>query len=76
MKHKIIPIIVGSKIENKVHFKLPVSFFIVRHVVEQGKWHNEKTNIQIAVVTVQPLSIKICLKLSKLENSTIFPVVI
>ena len=76
MKHKIIPIIVGSKIENKVHFKLPVSFFIVRHVVEQGKWHNEKTKTHIAVVMVQPLATNICLKLSKLENSTIFPVVI
>ena len=37
MKHKITPTIVGIKNEKIVHLKLPVSFFIVKQVVEHGK---------------------------------------
>ena len=33
---------VGKNIDTNVHFKLPVSFFIVRQVVPQGKCIREK----------------------------------
>ena len=49
IKHIVIPIVVGNIIDIKVHFKLPVSFFIVKHVVEHGKWINENIIVQIAV---------------------------
>ena len=35
--------------DTAVHFKLPVSFFMVRQVVEQGQWNREKTDMQTAV---------------------------
>ena len=38
---------------------LPVSFFIVRSVVEQGQWRSEKSIAQIAVLWVHPFWIKI-----------------
>ena len=37
VKQKIIPIIVGNAAAINVHFMLPVSFFIVSNVVEQGQ---------------------------------------
>ena len=46
--------------ESTVHFKLPVSFFIVIKVVPHGKCSNDKIIILIAVRMVQPLLIKIC----------------
>ncbi len=36
-QHRIKPHRVGRSIEKAVHFQLPVSFFIVRQVVEHGK---------------------------------------
>ena len=71
-----MPIKVGIIIANSVHFILPVSFFIVKQVVEHGKWHNENISTHIAVVIVQPLLTKIDLKLSKLSYSTKLPVAI
>lgn len=35
--HRIIPVSVGSRAATAVHFQLPVSFFMVRSVVEQGQ---------------------------------------
>ena len=46
---------VGKAIENSAHLMLPVSFFIVIQVVEQGQCIREKSITQIAVTQVQPL---------------------
>ena len=35
--HRRTPIIVGNNIATITHFQLPVSFLIVKQVVEQGK---------------------------------------
>lgn len=55
--HIIIPHIVGSTIEIKVHFLLLVSFNIVKQVVEQGQCIREKIIVQMAVFIVQPFKI-------------------
>lgn len=55
----IIPQIVGIANAKRVHFQLPVSFFILIKVVEQGKCINENSIIFIAVRIVQPLFISI-----------------
>ena len=47
--HIIIPQKVGINMERIVHFHEFVSFFIVRHVVEQGQCINEKIITDIAV---------------------------
>lgn len=44
--------------DRAVHLRLPVSFFIVISVVEQGQWKSMKTTVQIAVKGVQPLARK------------------
>jgi hypothetical protein len=49
IKHRVRPIIVGNKIAIDVHLKLPVSFFIVKHVVPQGKCINENIIVHNAV---------------------------
>ena len=43
MVHPAIPITVGIRKAAAVHLRLPVSFFMVRQVVEQGQWNREKT---------------------------------
>jgi len=50
---------VGKTAERIVHLILPVSFFIVRIVVEQGKCKRENIIKQIAVIWVHPLVISI-----------------
>ena len=45
--------------EKSVHKKLPVSFFMVKSVVEQGQWKRENIMVQSAVFIVHPLLIKI-----------------
>ena len=52
--HRATPSAVGSRADNAVHLKLPVSFFIVRRVVEQGQWHRENSMTHRAVIAVQP----------------------
>lgn len=54
-----IPQTVGSKNDKIAHFQLPVSFFIVRSVVLQGKCNNVKIITLIAVSKVQPFSTNI-----------------
>ena len=54
-----IPQTVGNKKLIAVHFKLPVSFFIVRRVVVHGKCKHVKIITFIAVSMVQPLFSKI-----------------
>ena len=72
-KHSNIPINVGNRIETMVHFQLLVSFFIVKQVVEQGKWHSVKMITHMAVVIVQPLLTKIIFKVYKFSYSIILP---
>lgn len=55
----IMPAIVGITAANAVHFKLPVSFFIVISVVEQGQCIREKIIVQIPVVQLHPFATKI-----------------
>lgn len=45
---------VGSRNAAIVQRRLPVSFFMVRQVVEQGQWNRENTAMHSAVLTVQP----------------------
>ena len=49
------PKAVGSKKEQIVHFKLRVSFLMVKHVVEHGQCSRQKTMVHKAVTHVQPL---------------------
>ena len=53
MQHKM-PSKVGRAAARKVHFRLPVSFFMVSRVVEQGQCMREKVMVQMAVTQVQP----------------------
>ena len=55
----MIPATVGISIDRRVYFKLPVSFFIVRQVVEQGKWQTVIIIIHTAVTAVQPFWLSI-----------------
>lgn len=52
-KHITMPVIVGIKSESNAHFRLFVSFFIVKYVVAQGKCKSEKIIVHIAVTKVQ-----------------------
>ena len=54
-----IPIRVGSNIETAVHFSDPVSFFMLKTVVEQGQWNRQKIIMHRAVEAVQPWEAKI-----------------
>lgn len=47
---------VGSAKLIRVHFLLPVSFFIVIQVVAHGKWNTVKISIHSAVFIVQPFA--------------------
>ena len=53
------PTTVGKINDSNAHFSLPVSFFTVKTVVEQGQWKSEKISVQTAVLTVQPFAMKI-----------------
>lgn len=74
IKHNVIPQIVGIKIDKSVHLRLPVSFLIVRHVVEHGQCIREKSIVQIAVNVVHPLSTNNCFRSTKDVKSVITPV--
>ena len=74
IKHRVKPQMVGINIDNIVHFKLPVSFLIVRQVVEHGQCISEKIIVQIAVVIVQPLSTSNCFSSIREVKSVITPV--
>ena len=54
--HDAIPIAVGTAAAIAVHFRLPVSFLIVRRVVEQGQWNSENNTVHAAVIQLQPFS--------------------
>ena len=55
----IIPISVGINIERRVSLLLFVSFFMVKIVVKQGKWHIVNIIKDIAVIIVHPLFVSI-----------------
>ena len=55
-----MPKAVGNRIENSAHLVLPVSFFMVRTVVEQGQCIRQNIITQIAVTAVQPFETNIC----------------
>lgn len=63
-------ITVGSNTETAVHLRLPVSFFIVSTVVEQGQCVREKIITEIAVFTVQPFEIKSS-RIAVMEESSV-----
>ena len=57
-KHITTPVTVGIKSEINAHFRLFVSFFIVKYVVAQGKCKSENTIVHIAVTKLHPCEIK------------------
>ena len=57
-----------------VHFQLPVSFFIVKQVVEHGQWKSENIIVHIAVFIVHPLLISTIFNSAKSFISIILPV--
>ena len=71
--HIIIPITVGNRAERTVHFILPVSFFIVCRVVEQGQCITVKIMTLTAVTQVQPFEINNCFISKRLFISTRVP---
>lgn len=54
--HSAAPIAVGITKASAAHLRLPVSFFIVIRVVEQGQWKREKLITHRAVTQLQPFS--------------------
>ena len=54
-----MPHIVGIKNEIVVHFRLPVSFFMVISVVIHGKWNTVNIITFIAVSNVHPFCFNI-----------------
>ena len=73
MKHNSIPTKAGRIIEINVHFKLFVSFFMVKTVVRHGQCIRVNIIVQIAVFMVHPLSMKSFFKSFKLLNSVMYP---
>ena len=67
----IIPITNGIKKDKNAHLLLPVSFFIVKIVVIQGKCNIEKSITHTAVIIDQPLFINKVLSYTKLLISVI-----
>lgn len=72
-QHIVIPATVGITKAKMVHFRLPVSFLIVKHVVPQGKCIKENIITQIAVVAVQPFANKSDFSAKSDSNSNILP---
>lgn len=70
VKHMMIPVTVGTRNETAVHFKLWVSFFMVRHVVLQGQCINEKSITFTAVSQVHPFATRRFLKTEKSSISS------
>lgn len=72
-KHAVNPMMVGMRKDNIVHFRLPVSFLMVRSVVEQGQCISEKSIVLTAVMKVQLLAVRSCFKDVRLLRSMILP---
>ena len=58
--HMTIPVIAGTAAETAVHFRLPVSFFMVMTVVAQGQCMSENRIKHIAVVKSHPFAVSTC----------------
>lgn len=72
-KQHIIPARVGIINASSVQRMLPVSFFMVSKVVEQGQCINENSIVFTAVTQVQPFSTKSCFNSCRLFISVIVP---
>lgn len=73
-KQSNMPIAVGNKKPIAVHFKLCVSFFIVKSVVEQGQCIRKNSRVHRALIGVQPLLISSALISAVSCRVTICPV--
>jgi hypothetical protein len=67
------PKTVGSRNPTAVHFRLPVSFFMVRQVVEQGQWKRQKISMHRAVFQVHPLAVSRVRRAAESVISTSMP---
>ncbi len=74
--HAKIPQIVGKAMATAVHFKLLVSLYIVKHVVEHGQCIRENIIVHIAVFIVHPFNIRISRILISEVVSTSSPVIV
>lgn len=73
IKQKPKPITVGIKIATITHLHFPVSFLMVKQVVEQGQCIKIKITTQTAVKRVQPLATNKSFKTVKSVISVIVP---
>ena len=72
-KQKVRPQMVGTRQAAAVHFQLPVSFFMVQSVVEQGQCIRENNMVQRAVVAVHPWAVKSAFISMRLPVSAMLP---
>lgn len=72
-KHSIRPKAVGSRMDTRVHFRLPVSLRMVSRVVAQGQWKRVKIRVQAAVVEVQPWAVRRAFRVIRLPGSVSTP---
>ena len=70
---QMIPREAGRKAASAVHFQLPVSFFMVQSVVEQGQCIRENNMVQRAVVAVHPWAVKSAFISMRLPVSAMLP---
>ncbi len=73
IKHETMPIIVGIMNESMVHFRLPVSFFMVKQVVPQGKCMIEKIITHNAVLYVHPFASRRVFNVKNDSSSKMLP---
>ena len=64
---------VGSRNDASVHFRLPVSFFMVISVVAQGQCSREKSMVHSAVTGVQPFAVSMACMDVRFPVSTRLP---
>ena len=64
---------VGISAARAVHRRLPVSFQMVRQVVEHGQCARENSAMHTAVSPVQPLSVSSCPRPARLSHSVRVP---
>ncbi len=70
----IMPVAVGTAKEIAVHFRLCVSFLIVKQVVEHGQCISENSMVQTAVSQVHPLLTSKVFNSFRLPSSRMLPV--
>lgn len=72
-KHSSRPKAVGRRMDRRVHFRLPVSLWMVSRVVAQGQWNRVKMSVQAAVVVVQPWAARRAFRVIRLPGSVRLP---